>query len=136
MVGEFYSISRRIIWQNYSATTFLLQKAFLLKLNFCIPKWLINCFYKVILGHVPIIRLWNSLIKHSTCIKNPKNLSFIGLILKKKASACVTEIGLSDFHWMTNSVQKCTFISCHQGLSITEISRNLSVRNLTTLNQL
>ena len=71
-----------------------------------------------------MIRLGNSLIKHPTCIKNPKNPNFIDLILKNKASACVIQAGLSDLY---------TFISYHQELSITEISRNLIMRNLIAL---
>ena len=55
----------------------------------------------------------HSLIKQSTCYKNPENPSCIDLILTNKAksfqSTCVMETGLSDFHRMTISVLKMHF---------------------------
>ena len=55
----------------------------------------------------------HSLIKESTCFKNPENPSCIDLILTNKPrsfqSTCVIETGLSDFHRMTVSVLKSHF---------------------------
>ena len=50
---------------------------------------------------------FTSLIKQSTCFKNPENPSCIDLILTNKPRSfqtkCVIETGLSDFHRMTIS---------------------------------
>ena len=52
----------------------------------------------------------HSLVKQSTCYKNPENPSCIDLILTKKAKSfqrtCVIETGLYNFHRMTISVLK------------------------------
>ena len=49
-----------------------------------------------------------SLIRVSTCYKNPKNPSCIDLILKNSQrsfqSSCAIETGLSDYHRMTVTV--------------------------------
>ena len=54
-----------------------------------------------------------SLIKQSTCFKNPKSPSCIDPMLTNKPlsfqTKCVIETGLSDFHRMTNSVLKMHF---------------------------
>ena len=51
-----------------------------------------------------------SIIKETTCFKNPKKPSCIDLILTKRSKSfqntCVIETGLSDFHRMTVSVLK------------------------------
>ena len=55
----------------------------------------------------------SSLIKESTCYKNPGNPSSIDLILTNSPRSfqcsCVVETGLSDFHKMTVTVMKTTF---------------------------
>ena len=54
-----------------------------------------------------------SLIKESTCFKNPNNPSCIDLILTNRArcfqNSCAIETGLSDFHKLAITVMKMTF---------------------------
>ena len=54
-----------------------------------------------------------SLIKESTCYKNPNESSFIDLILTSKTRSfqhsCVIETSLSDFHKFTGTVMKTLF---------------------------
>ena len=56
---------------------------------------------------------FTSLIKQSTCYKNPDSLTCIDLILsnvpKSFQSTCVIETGLSDFYLMTLNVMKKSF---------------------------
>ena len=55
----------------------------------------------------------SSLIKQSTCYKNPSHPKCIDLILTKVArsfqTSCVIETGLSDFHLMTLTVMRKSF---------------------------
>ena len=54
-----------------------------------------------------------SLIKQSTCYKNPDNPACIDLLLtnapRSFQSTCVLETGLSDFHLMTLTVMRRSF---------------------------
>ena len=56
-----------------------------------------------------------SLINQSTCYKNPSHLKFIDLIPtnvpRSFQTTCVIETGLSDFHLMTLTVMRKSFIN-------------------------